>query len=140
MRFIILALAVIWVVVRPDLWPWALGFVVVCTTMVKLAHKNGVKQGLEGAISMNSDSQGKQISDKNSPAEDQFEAFNSAVTVVDLFAYELKKGLVPEGDSEDNPGLGPMNFDEWREWKEREFERTGNIWHNHPGGSPPPDW
>jgi hypothetical protein len=54
-----------------------------------------------------------------------------------LFAYELKHGLVPDGNSENNPGYGPMDFDEWREWKQREFERSGNLWHNHPGGLPP---
>jgi len=70
-------------------------------------------------------------------AEAQLEAFETAMAEVELFAYELKQGLVPDGNSEDNPGYGPMDFDEWREWKEQEFERTGNLWHNHPGGLPP---
>lgn len=40
-------------------------------------------------------------------------------------------------NSESNPGYGPMDFDEWREWKQRGFEQTGNAWFNHPDGLPP---
>jgi hypothetical protein len=81
--------------------------------------------------------QGKQTPNDKTIAEARLEAFETALAEADLFAYELKEGLVPDGNSEDNPGYGPMDFNEWREWKKREFERTGTLWHNHPGGLPP---
>ena len=75
--------------------------------------------------------------DESSIAEARLEAFESALAEVELFAYELKHGLIPDGNSASNPGYGPMDFNEWQEWKQQEFERTGNLWHNHPDGLPP---
>jgi hypothetical protein len=75
--------------------------------------------------------------DGSSIAEARLEAFESALAEVELFAYELKHGLIPDGNSENNPGYGPMDFNDWQEWKRLEFERTGNLWHNHPDGLPP---
>jgi hypothetical protein len=75
--------------------------------------------------------------DEKTIAEGRLEAFQTGLAEAELFAYELKHGLVPDGNSEGNPGYGPMDFNEWREWKRREFDRTGNLWHNHSGGLPP---
>lgn len=47
------------------------------------------------------------------------DAFKSVLTEAEQFVYELARGLVPDGNSENNPGLGPMDFDEWREWKQK---------------------
>lgn len=47
------------------------------------------------------------------------DAFNSVLTEAEQFGYELAHGLVPDGNSENNPGLGPMDFNEWREWKQQ---------------------
>jgi len=43
---VVVALSILWVLVRPDLWVWALGFAVITTTMLVLAHNEGVKQGV----------------------------------------------------------------------------------------------
>lgn len=67
----------------------------------------------------------------------QLEAYESILTESWLFAYEMCHGLVPEGNSERNPGYGPIDFDEWQVWKGKGFEMTGNLWFNHPGGLPP---
>ena len=134
---VVVALSILWVLIRPDLWAWALGFAVITITMLTLAHNAGMRQGRESAMSAEPIPQDKEKADEKTIAEARLEAFETALAEGDLFAYELKHGLVPDGNSEDNPGYGPMDFNEWQEWKRREFERTGNLWHNHPGGLPP---
>ncbi len=134
---VVVALSILWVLIRPDLWVWALGIAVITITMLKVAHKAGVRQGLENAMNTQPVPQDKEKPEEKSIEEARLEAFESVLAEADLFAYELEQGLVPDGNSVHNPGYGPMDFDEWREWKQREFERTGNIWHNHPGGLPP---
>lgn len=133
----VVALSILWVLVRPDLWAWALGFSVITITILTLAHNAGVRQGLESAMNAQAVPQDKEQPDEISIAEARLKSFQGVLAAADLFAYELKQGLVPDGNSEHNPGYGPMDFDEWLEWKEREYERTGNPWHNHPGGLPP---
>jgi hypothetical protein len=75
--------------------------------------------------------------EKSVAANDKLAAVQSVIAGAELFAYELANGLVPDGCSDSNPGLGPMDFDEWQEWKQREFDLTGNLWHNQPSGRPP---
>jgi hypothetical protein len=75
--------------------------------------------------------------EKSVAANDKLAAVQSLKAGAELFAYELANGLVPDGNSDSNPGLGPMDFEEWQEWKQREFDLTGNLWHKHPGGRPP---
>ena len=133
----VVALSTFWGLIRPDLWTWALGFAVITITMLTLAHNAGVMQGHKSEMTANSVAQDKEKADEKSIAETRLEAFETALAEAKLFAYELKLGLVPDGNSEDNPRYGPMDFNEWREWKQREFERTGNLWHNHPDGLPP---
>ena len=137
LSIVVVALSTFWVLIRPDLWAWALGFAVITITMLTLAHNAGVRQGYESAMSANSVPQDKEKPDEKTIAETRLEAFETVLAEANLFAYELKQGLVPDGNSEDNPGYGPMDFNEWREWTQREFDRTGNLWHNHPGGLPP---
>ena len=137
LSIVVVALSILWVLVRPDLWAWALGFSVITITMLTLAHNAGVRQGLESAMNAQPVPQDKEKPDESSIAEARLENFKTVLAEAELFAYELKQGLVPDGNSEHNPGYGPMDFDEWREWKQREYERTGNLWHNHPGGLPP---
>ena len=137
LSIVVVALSILWVLIRPDLWAWALGFAVITITMLTLAHNAGVRQGRESAMSAEPVPQDKEEPDEKTIAEPRLQAFETALAEAELFAYELKQGLVPDGNSEDNPGYGPMDFNEWREWKQREFERTGNLWHNHPGGLPP---
>ena len=137
LSIVVVALSILWVLVRPDLWAWALGFAVITTTILTLAHNAGVRQGRESLMSAEPFPQDKEKPEEKSIEEAQLEAFETVLAEADLFAYELEQGLVPDGNSEHNPGYGPMDFDEWREWKQREFERTGNIWHNYPGGLPP---
>lgn len=134
---VVVALSVLWVLIRPDLWAWALGVAVIAITMLTLAHKAGERLGRESAMSAEPMLRDKEKADEKTIAEGRLEAFETALAEAELFAYELKHGLVPDGNSEDNPGYGPMDFNEWREWKQREFQRTGNLWHNHPGGLPP---
>jgi len=137
LSIVVVALSILWVLARPDLWAWALGFAVITLTMLRLAHNAGVKQGLESAMTPQRVPQDKEKPDEISMAEAQLEAFETGMAEAELFAYELKQGLVPDGNSEANPGYGPMDFNEWREWKQRQYERTGNLWHNHPGGLRP---
>ena len=137
LSIVVVALSILWVLVRPDLWAWGLGFAVITITMLTLAHNAGVRKGRESAMSVEPVPQDKEKPNEKTTAEAQLEAFETALAEANLFAYELKHGLVPDGNSENNPGYGPMDFDEWREWKQREFERTGNLWHNHPSGLPP---
>lgn len=134
---VVVALSILWVLIRPDLWAWALGFAVITITMLTLAFNAGKRQGRESAISAEPIPQHIEKTDEKSIAKARLEAFETALAEAELFAYELKHGLVPDGNSADNPGYGPMDFNEWREWKQREFERTGNLWHNHPEGLPP---
>ena len=137
LSIVVVALSILCVLVRPDLWAWGLGFAVITITMLTLAHNAGVRKGRESAMSAVPVPQGKEKPDEKTIAEARLEAFETGLAEANLFAYELKHGLVPDGNSENNPGYGPMDFDEWREWKQREFERTGNLWHNHLGGLPP---
>jgi hypothetical protein len=137
LTIVVVAISILWALVRPDLWAWAFGFAVITITMLTLAHNAGVRQGRECAMSAEPLPQDKEKPEEKTIAEARLEAFETALAEAELFAYELKQGLVPDGNSEDNPGYGPMDFDEWREWKQREFERTENLWHNHPGGLPP---
>lgn len=133
----VLTLSTFWVLVRPDLWAWALGFAVITLIMLKMSHNAGVRQGLESAMKAQPVPQDKVKPEEKTIDETRLEAFQTVMAEAELFAYELKHDLVPDGNSEDNPGYGPMDFNEWREWKQREYERTGNLWHNHPGGLPP---
>jgi hypothetical protein len=135
--FIIVAISIVWVLVRPDLWVWALCFAVFTIIMLAHAHNAGMRQGRESLKSSEPFSQDKDKPEEKSIEESQLEAIESVMAEANLYAYELEQGLVPDGNTEHNPGYGPMDFDEWREWKQQEFERTGNIWHNHPGGLPP---
>ena len=137
LTIVVVAISILWALVRPDLWAWAFGFAVITITMLTLAHNAGVRQGRECAMSAEPLPQDKEKPEEKTIAEARLEAFETALAEAELFAYELKQSLVPDGNSEDNPGYGPMDFDEWRKWKEQEFERTGNLWHNHPGGLPP---
>ncbi len=66
----------------------------------------------------------------------QLEDFETILTESWLFAYEMRNWLVPEGDSESNPGHGPIDFNEWQVWKRMEFERASSIWTNHQDGPP----
>ena len=134
---VVVAILILWLLVRPDLWAWAMGFAVITITMLRLAHNVGVRQGFESAMSAQPVPQDKEKPDESSIAQARLEAFETVLAEANLFAYELEQGLVPDGNSEYNPGYGPMDFNEWREWKQREFERTGNLWHNHPDGLPP---
>ncbi len=132
---IVVAFSITWVFFRPDLWTWVLGFAVIAIVMLALAYGAGIEQGrLRGAMDAKLEAQMEKDADE---AEARLEAFKSALNEVELFAYELKEGLVPDGNSEHNPGYGPMDFNEWQEWKRKEFERTGNIWSSHPNGLPP---
>jgi len=127
----------LWALIRPDLWAWALGIAIIAITMFKLTYNSGVRHGRKSAMSAKTVPQDKEKPEEKSIEEARLEAFETVLAEADLFAYELSQGLVPDGNSEDNPGYGPMDFDEWRKWQEQEFEQTGNIWHNHPGGLPP---
>ncbi len=51
LSIVVVALSILWVLVRPDLWAWALGFAVIAITMLTLAHNAGVRQGHESAMS-----------------------------------------------------------------------------------------
>ena len=134
---VVVALSILWMFVRPDLWVWALGFAVITITMLVLAHNEGVRQGFESATSKQQVPEVKEAPDQKSEPEARLEAFEAVLAEANLFAYELKHGLVPDGDSESNPGYGPMDFDEWQKWKQQRFEQTGNLWFNHPDGLPP---
>lgn len=81
--------------------------------------------------------EGKDEPEEKTEAQARLEAFQAVLAGANLFAYELNHGLIPDGNSESNPGYGPMDFDEWQEWKQRGFEQTGNLWFNHPDGLPP---
>ena len=48
----VVALSILWVLVRPDLWGWVLCFTVITITILTLAHNAGVRQGLESAMSV----------------------------------------------------------------------------------------
>ncbi len=134
---VVVAISILWVLVRPDLWVWAFGFAVFTITMLALAHKEGVREGFESAKSTQQVPEDKEALEEKSEAEARLEAFETVMAEANLFAYELNHGLVPDGNSESNPGYGPMDFDEWREWKQRGFEQTENLWFNHPDGLPP---
>ncbi len=137
LSIVVVSLSILWVLIRPDLWAWALGFAVITISMLTLAQNAGVRQGREGAVSAESVPQTKEKPDEKTMAEARLEACETVLAEAELFAYELSHGLVPDGNSKDNPGYGPMDFNEWRAWKKQEFERSGNLWHNHPGGLPP---
>ena len=134
---VVVALSILWVLVRPDLWVWALGFAVITTTMLVLAHNDGVRQGFEGAKRTQPVTEYNVEPEEQTEAEARLKTFEAVLAGANLFAYELKHGLVPDGNSESNPGYGPMDFDEWQEWKQQGFEQTGNAWFNHPDGLPP---
>ena len=133
----VVALSILWVLARPDLWVWALGFAAFTITMLVLAHNEGVRQGFASANSTQPATEDKAEPEVKAEAEARLEAFEAAMAEANLFAYELDHGLIPDGSSESNPGYGPINFDEWREWKQRRFEQTGNPWFNHPAGLSP---
>lgn len=60
-----------------------------------------------------------QSEDAELSSRSTLDAFDSVLTEVEQFEYELAHGLVPDGNSESNPGLGPMDFNEWRVWKKQ---------------------
>ena len=41
LSIVVFALSILWVLVRPDLWAWGLGFAVITITMLTLAHNAG---------------------------------------------------------------------------------------------------
>jgi len=136
--FIIAAIAIFWFYLQPDAWFWALSFGFGVSLLVIFVFNAGRREGIAYAdliASINTDS--KTTAGEVHTASAKLDEFQSAMAEVDLFSYELANNLVPDGYSENNPGLGPMNFNEWREWKQSEFERTGNIWSKHPDGKPP---
>ncbi len=139
MPLVVVALSILWVLVRPDLWLWALGFAVITITMLVLAHNEGVRQGFESAKSVQPVPEDTEEPEEKTEAEARIDAFQAVLVEANLFAYELNHGLIPNGNSEINLGCGPMDFNEWREWKQRRFEQTGNLWFNHPDGLPPKD-
>ena len=110
---VVVALSILWVLIRPDLWAWALGFAVITISMLTLAHNAGMRQGRESAMSAEPIPQDKEKVDEKTIAEARLDAFETGLAEAELFAYELKHGLVPDGNSEDNPGYGPMDFNEW---------------------------
>jgi hypothetical protein len=122
---------------RPDLWALALGFAVFTITLISIAYNAGLRQGHEIRTIAEAVIPNVDMPEQKTEAEIRLEMFDESLAEVQLFAYELEQGLVPDGDTDTNPGYGPMDFDEWRLWKQREFERTGNLWHNHPNGLPP---
>ena len=134
---VVVALSILWMLVRPDLWVWALGFAAITITILVLAHNEGVRQGFESAKSTQPVPEVKDEPEEKTEAKARLEAFEAGLAEVNLFGYELNHGLIPDGNSESNPGYGPMDFNEWREWKQRGFEQTGNLWFNHPDGLPP---
>ena len=136
--FIIASIGVFWFYLQPEAWFWILGFVFGVSLLIIFVFNAGRREGIAYAeliASINTNF--KTSSEDVQAASDKLDAFQSAIDEVDLFGYELANNLVPDGNSESNPGLGPMNFNEWREWKKNEFERTGNLWSNHPEGKPP---
>lgn len=94
---VVVALSVLWVLIRPDLWVWALGFAVITITMLTLAHNAGMRQGRESAMSGEPIPQDKEKADENTIVEARLDAFETSLAAVELFAYELKQGLVPDG-------------------------------------------
>lgn len=133
----VLAISIICVFLRPDLWVWALGFTIVTIILLVLAHDVGVTKGIESVKRTQAAQEDKRELEEKSKAEAQLESFEAVLAEADLFAYELNHGLIPDGNSESNPGYGPMDFNDWREWKHRMVEQTGNLWFNHPDGLPP---
>ena len=134
---VVVALSILWVLVRPDLWVWALAFAVITITMFVLAHNEGVSQGYESIKSTQPVLEDKDELEEKPEAQVRLEAFEAVLAGANLFAYELSHKLIPDGNSEHNPGYGPMDFNEWQEWKQRGFEQTGNLWFNHPDGLRP---
>ncbi len=136
--FIVAAIAIFWCYEQPQSWLWALSFAIGISLLIKFVFNAGRSEGIayaEAIASLNAKS--NTSSDKELSANTTLKAFQNGMAEVDLFAYELANDLIPDGYSESNPGLGPMDFNEWLEWKKSEFDRTGNLWHNHPGGMPP---
>jgi hypothetical protein len=135
----IVLLSILIILIRSDLWPWVLAISVTAVFMLR-RQKNATGPDMqEGRASAINEAHilEDEKADDGSVATARLGALEAVLAKAELFAYELKHGLVPDGDSERNPGYGPMDFREWLEWKEREFERTGNIWHNYPNGLPP---
>ena len=84
---VVVALSILWVLIRPDLWAWALGFAVITITMLTLAHNAGMRQGRESAMSAEPIPQDKEKADEKTIAAARLEAFEKALAEVDLFAY-----------------------------------------------------
>lgn len=133
----VVVFSILWVFVRPDLWGWVLSYAISTILMLLKASRIGMDHGFDIGVNSQKKLQNRDLPDEASIAKARLEAFQNVAAEAELFAYELEHGLIPDGDSEHNRGYGPMDFDEWREWKQREFELTGNLWHNHPNGVPP---
>lgn len=131
----VVALAIPWFFFRSNWLAWVIGGTVAGIGGLVLGVCLGYRWGfLDGRKATVNSAESNEIVEE---APSRLERFESALAEVELFAYEKSEGLIPDGCSELNPGLGPMDFNEWREWKERGFERTGNLWFNHPGGLAP---
>ena len=137
LSIIVVVGSIFWGVLRPDMWAWALGFAVLVMTLLSIAFNAGVKQGHEQTIIAEAALQNAGNPEGKTEEEIRIERIKDVMAEAGLFAYELEHGLVPDAYTEDNPGFGPMDFEQWRVWKNQEFEQTGNLWHNHPGGLPP---
>ena len=125
---IVIILAIFWCYLQPHNWLLALCFAIGGSLLVIFVFNAGRIEGIEYAEAMALiKAKSKLHSDEAVSAGAVLDAFQSVMAEADLFAYELANNLVPDGYSESNPGLGPMDFNEWREWKQREFDRTGNA-------------
>ncbi len=118
--------------IRTDLWALALGFAIFTITLIFITYNAGLRQGYETRTIAHAEIPNGDMPKQKTEAEIRLEMFDEALAEMQLYAYELEQGLVPDGDTDTNQGYGPMDFNEWRLWKQREFERTGDLLHNHP--------
>ncbi len=73
--------AILWGVVRPDMWAWALGYGFATITLLSLAHNSGVRKGNKSAISTELSQQDEDTRDEVSTAEAQLEAFETTLAI-----------------------------------------------------------
>lgn len=134
----VVVVAILWAFYQPNAWLWALGFGVGVSLLVMVVFNAGRSEGIADAeILARIKTESEVVPYQVTAASNNLADFENALTEIDFFGYELANGLIPDGNSKSNLGLGPMDFDEWREWKRREFDRTGNLRHNHPDGRVP---
>jgi hypothetical protein len=133
----VIIFSILWAFFRPDLWALALGFAVFTIILLSIAYDAGVRQRRKKEVTAKEEPQCVEKSEGKTEAEIRFKLFQDTLAEAELFKYELAHGLVPDGYTDENPGYGPMDFNEWRQWKHQKFEQTGNLWHNHPDGLRP---